>query len=106
MVAMQEIQELASRIAAEFRPRRIILFGSHAYGRPSADADVDLLVVMPDGGNPLRTASEIARRIPAPFALDLLVCDPGVLQWRIDQQDWFLREITSQGKVLYAAADG
>lgn len=106
MVAMQEIQEVANRIAAEFRPRRIILFGSHAYGCPSEDADVDLLVVMPDGGNPLRTASEIGRRIEAPFALDLVVRDPEVLKWRIDQHDWFLREITEKGKVLYAAADG
>jgi predicted nucleotidyltransferase len=35
------------QIAAQFDPERIILFGSHAYGTPNADSDVDLLVVMP-----------------------------------------------------------
>ena len=34
-------------IAERFHPEKIILFGSHAYGTPHADSDVDLLVIMP-----------------------------------------------------------
>ncbi len=41
-----EIHALAERIAAEFRPEKVILFGSHAYGTPSEDSDVDMLVIM------------------------------------------------------------
>ncbi len=47
MVAKREIRSLVSRIASEFRPERIILFGSYAYGKPNEDSDVDLLVLMP-----------------------------------------------------------
>ncbi len=47
MVRLQDIQRYCDAIAAVFKPQRIILFGSHAYGSPTADSDVDLLVVMP-----------------------------------------------------------
>src|SRR4051794_31061312 len=46
-VPLRAIRKLAREIAEKFRPERIILFGSHAYGTPHADSDVDLLVIMP-----------------------------------------------------------
>ena len=47
MVSMQEIRRYCDAIAAAFQPQRIILFGSYAYGKPTADSDVDVMVVMP-----------------------------------------------------------
>ena len=41
------IRRYARAIADEFHPEKIILFGSHAYGTPNEDSDVDLLVIMP-----------------------------------------------------------
>lgn len=32
-------------LVGQFRPDQIILFGSHAYGEPTSDSDVDLLIV-------------------------------------------------------------
>ena len=46
-VPMRVIRRFAREVAEHFRPDQIILFGSHAYGRPHADSDVDILVVMP-----------------------------------------------------------
>jgi predicted nucleotidyltransferase len=45
MIDKEDIVALAERIAREFAPERIILFGSYAYGTPTEDSDVDLLVV-------------------------------------------------------------
>ena len=42
----EAIQAVADRIAEEFDPDKIILFGSYAYGDPKPWSDVDLLVVM------------------------------------------------------------
>ena len=42
-----QIKNLCQQIVENFKPQKIILFGSHAYGKPNADSDVDLLVVMP-----------------------------------------------------------
>ena len=41
------IRRFAQDVVQRFQPDKIILFGSHAYGIPHADSDVDILVVMP-----------------------------------------------------------
>ena len=46
MVPRQENQATCDDIVREFTPLQVILFGSHAYGTPTEDSDVDLLVVM------------------------------------------------------------
>ena len=104
-IPMRVIRDYARRAAERFQPDRIILFGSYAYGTPHADSDVDLLVVMP-AYNEGSKASRIRMTISAPFPMDLIVRTPENLKWRIEEGDWFLREITSKGKVLYEKADG
>lgn len=42
------LDEMVRRLVAEFQPEQIILFGSHAWGEPDADSDVDLFVIVPD----------------------------------------------------------
>jgi predicted nucleotidyltransferase len=101
-VPMSAIQQFAHEVAERFSPERIILFGSHAYGTPHAGSDVDILVVMP-AKNELDQAAKISLAINPPFAVDLLVRTPHALRWRLDEGDWFLREITAKGKVLYEA---
>jgi predicted nucleotidyltransferase len=103
LVTQEQIQEYSDRIAAEFKPERIILFGSYAYGTPTANSDVDLLVVMPFEGHPARKALHILNTIDPPFAIDLLVHSPEELRQRLAWNDFFLREIVEQGRELYAA---
>jgi uncharacterized protein len=99
------IQELSQQIAAQFSPERIILFGSHAYGEPTADSDVDLLVVMPFEGQAFRKAAEILNQISPTFSVDLLVRTAEQLDERLELGDFFLREIVTRGKVLYESVD-
>jgi len=47
VVSMEQIEEFGRRIGEQFKPERVILFGSYAYGTPTPDSDVDLLVIMP-----------------------------------------------------------
>ena len=47
MVSRRAIKRFADEVARRFKPEKIILFGSYAYGQPTPDSDVDLLVVMP-----------------------------------------------------------
>lgn len=42
------LDEIRNRLLTEFKPTRIIIFGSHAWGKPDADSDVDILVIVPD----------------------------------------------------------
>jgi HEPN domain-containing protein/predicted nucleotidyltransferase len=103
-VPRSAIRRYAQQLARRFRPERVILFGSHAYGRPHQDSDVDLLVVMP-GRNDTYKAVDITLAIPGPFPVDLIVCTPKQMQWRLKEGDDFLREIVSRGEVLYDNAN-
>jgi predicted nucleotidyltransferase len=105
MTTMGDIQTFARTMADEFRPARIILFGSHARGEAGTDSDVDLLVVMAHRGHPTEKAIEIRTTLDCPFALDLLVRSPAEIRRRLRLDDWFIREIMEQGKVLYEADD-
>jgi predicted nucleotidyltransferase len=101
MVPFQQIKAYADEVGRRFHPQKIILFGSHAYGRPTADSDVDLLVIMPFNPRAGRKSLEIRQAIRAGFPLDLLVRHPKVLQRRLQRGDVFLEEITRKGRVLY-----
>ena len=103
MVSRTAIQALADEIARDFQPERIILFGSHAYGTPSEDSDVDLLVVTDCPAKPWKLATQIRRRVRPQFPLDLLVRSPEELRRRIAQCDPFFSEVEEQGTVLYEA---
>jgi predicted nucleotidyltransferase len=103
MVPIAQIREYARKIAEEFRPERIVLFGSHACGDASGDSDVDLLVVMPHEGKGWRRAAEITERLRPDFPIDLLVRSREELDRRLSMDEWFLREICEKGRVLYEA---
>ena len=105
MIGYDRISELAERIAREFHPQRIILFGSSATENAAEDSDVDLLIVMPTGGSGLRKAAEIMSKISPRIPVDLIVKDPEDLQRRLEANDFFLREVVEKGKILYESAD-
>jgi uncharacterized protein len=95
------IHSLAQRIAEKFHPQRIILFGSYAYGHPRPESDVDILVVMDTRLKLSEQALQIRQALNVLFGLDLIVYTPKDLAQRIAWGDSFLREITTQGLVLY-----
>lgn len=98
------IQDFADRIVQAFHPERIILFGSWAYGSPDASSDIDLLVVMPFKGNGTHKALEIIRRINPRLPVDLIVRTPEDVHQRLAWNDFFLKEVTEKGKVLYESS--
>ena len=103
MITQSQIQSVADKIAEQFQPERIILFGSYAYGTPNEDSDVDLLVVMPFEGKSVRKSIEIEAEVHQGFPMDLIAITPASLQSRLDSEDYFLREVVESGRVLYEA---
>ena len=101
-ITQRQIAAAARHIAEKFDPEKIILFGSYAYGKPTSDSDVDLLVVMQRQLPFPKQEAEIYKSFrPYPFAMDILVETPARLQQRVKQGDPFLKQITEQGKILY-----
>lgn len=96
-----ELPRAVERVANALHPEKIILFGSYAYGKPTYNSDVDLLVIW-DTDAPRKerhwaVAQHLIRRV---FALDLLVRTSTEIQNGLENGDFFLHEIVTQGKVL------
>jgi uncharacterized protein len=106
MIDYETIRAFALRLAREFAPERIILFGSHAAGTPRTDSDVDLFVIMPFEGRPVRQSVEILRRLDPPFTVDLIVRTPEDVRRRLQQNDFFVQDVVGRGTVLYEADRG
>jgi predicted nucleotidyltransferase len=101
MIERKKIKAFVGEVAQQFHPRRVVLFGSYAYGRPNADSDVDLLVIMPHKGHSAIQAAEIRKRIHAGFPVDLIVRSPREIRRRLAMDDFFITEILERGKTLY-----
>ncbi len=105
MDVQAHIKNLCKEIVDRFRPDKVILFGSYAYGVPTPDSDIDLLVVMPFDGRVHEQAVKIRRDLNSTLPIDLLVRTPEQVRERVEMEDFFMREIVDQGKVLYEADD-
>ncbi|MGN6367534.1 MAG: nucleotidyltransferase domain-containing protein [Phycisphaerae bacterium] len=103
MVSRADIQAFADQVVTRFKPTAVILFGSYAYGRPHADSDVDLMVIMPHRGSSARAAARIRLALPRSFPLDLLVRTPTEFRRRVHQGDPFLGEVKAKGITLHEA---
>lgn len=104
MVSRHAIRRFADEVARKFKPKQVILFGSYAYGKPTPDSDVDLLVVMPYDRRKGRMSLRILQALDYHFPLDLLVRTPAEIRQRQRWGDCFIEEVLTKGKVLYEAA--
>lgn len=101
----EQIRAVAGQIVRQFYPRKVILFGSFAYGHPTEDSDVDLLVILDRERVTLHDVATISQAIDHPFPLDIIVQSSA--RWEADLREGasFAREISEKGKVLYEARD-
>jgi len=104
MINWIDIQHYCDEIAREFKPRRILVFRSYAYGRPTNDSDVDVMVVMPySKKRRTRPSLAIRQRIAAGFPVDILVREPAEIARRLRSGDSFIIDVITRGKVMYEA---
>jgi predicted nucleotidyltransferase len=96
------LQEITSSVVENFDPEKVILFGSHAAGTARPDSDIDLLVIMEAEGSPIQRAVAVKRVCRPRFvAMDLLVKTPEEVTAQLQQGNFFLRQILTEGRVLY-----
>jgi uncharacterized protein len=103
MIQRREIKKWCERVASEFRPAQIIVFGSYANGTPREDSDVDVLVVMPlaRGHRHVEQAAAIRERVPAPFPMDVIVRSPQQIARRLALGDGFIASVLRDGQTMY-----
>lgn len=104
-VDARTIVQLVRHVARRFNPEKIILFGSYAYGAPTEDSDVDLLIVMGHHGPGNRVATRIRLDLDVTFPMDLLVRSAAELRKEVSQHNWFIVEVLERGIVLHDRAN-
>jgi len=97
------LEEITRRLVAELAPEQIILFGSHAWGTPDEDSDIDLLVIVPHSDDkPAQRAAcayRSLRGLAAPAEI-LVKTRAEVERFRFVHAS-LESEILERGKVLY-----
>lgn len=102
----ETLPEAIRRLVEGLKPEKIILFGSYAYGAPTVDSDVDLLIVVEtDLPRRERVVQASLLLYPRPFPVDILVKTPQEIDEGLRKGDWFLQEILTKGTVLYERSD-
>ena len=103
--AKRLIEDVVERVRRDYRPRRIVLFGSYANGRPGPDSDIDLLIVKETEARPIDRRVEVARIAADPgrtIPVEAIVLTPAEVEARLAAGDQFVAEILSSGETLYA----
>ena len=99
----QTLKEITQRLVAEFAPERIILFGSHAWGQPGENSDIDLLVVVPESDLPpprrAARAYRCLREVPVP--LDILIRTREEVERTRHVPASLIHEVLERGRILY-----
>ncbi len=99
------ISEITKRVVESVQPLRIVLFGSAARGDMGPDSDLDLLIVMPDGGDRLATARRLHRALRGlGCAKDIVVVLESDIELHGDNPCLVIHTALTEGLEVYRAA--
>ena len=98
------ISDIVEKIVSEYKPQRIILFGSYAYGTPSEESDLDIFIIKDTDSPPPDRWMEV-RKILRPLnrfiPISPLIYTTCEIEERRKVRDFFIEDILEKGKVLY-----
>jgi len=100
------IQRMLQKLIAEYAPQKVVLFGSHAYGVPGPDSDIDLLIIKETAERFIDrwvTVQRILTGTHRALPIETLVLTPQEIKNRLAIGDQFIAEIMAKGEILYAA---
>jgi len=101
------IEDILQKIVAGYSPQKVILFGSHAYGQPDENSDIDLLIIKETKKRPIERWMEVKRLVRdrnRTVSISPLVYTPRELEERLVIKDFFIEEVLEKGKVLYGSS--
>ncbi len=102
MVDTEVIRNAVGKLAVEFDPERIILFGSQARGDADSHSDVDLLVITPLRGNRRAMMVAMDRTLRGSgFARDIIILTPDEFERDKEIPGTVARPAWKEGVTLY-----
>jgi predicted nucleotidyltransferase len=99
---VREIDNIKNQLIEKYRPEKIILFGSAAWGSGDEVNDLDFFIVKKDipyyGSDRI---TELYRLMDTHTAVDYIVYKPEEVEKWLSLGDPFLKNIFAEGKLLY-----
>lgn len=98
------IEGAVRRIVADYAPDRVILFGSHAYGEPDEESDIDLLIIKETDEPPMQRWMHLKRLLrdrTRKVSIAPLVYTRREIEERLRIRDFFIRDVLEKGIVVY-----
>lgn len=103
MIDQADIERVGKEIGEAAKAERVILFGSYASGRMTADSDVDFLVVAESELPRHKRSRELYRLIRSHrFPMDIIVYTPDEVQRGSRTPVSFVSQVLREGRTVYA----
>lgn len=103
MLTPELLDQITKRLVAAMKPEQIILFGSYAYGEPTEDSDVDLLVIVSESDEPryrrARAGYRALRGMGVPK--DILVMTRSEVEHKATVASSLVSQALREGKVIF-----
>lgn len=98
---IEHIKLIANKIKEIFKPTKIILFGSYAYGQPIERSDIDFFIIMNTNKRFPKQAAEIRLYLDETtgvgFPMDIIVRTPEFVEERLREGDFFIKTLLEKG---------
>ncbi len=102
-VEVSLLNEIIKRVAETVHPEKIILFGSHAWGHPTEDSDLDLFVIVPPSDLPayrrVRDVYKALRGLKIP--VDIVMQTSTDVEQKKNVATSLVKKVLEEGEVLY-----
>jgi predicted nucleotidyltransferase len=98
------ISKAVNDAAEKIKPKKVILFGSYAYGKPARDSDVDLLFIKNTSLSKMERYRLVNEHLEHFMPMDILIKTPAEINKRLRMGDPFYKEIIRKGRILYDAS--
>lgn len=96
-----ELNRCLALLAEQYRPQKVLLFGSLASGETGEWSDLDLVIIKETEKRFLDRTKEVMQLLRPRIGVDILVYTPAEYE-RLSRERAFVRdEIAGKGKVLY-----
>ena len=97
------LEQATKRIVDAIHPKTILLFGSHVWGRPTEDSDVDLLIIVEDSDQPAyRRAREVYKSLRGlPLPVEVIVRTRDEVDQAARVATSLERRVLAEGRVLH-----
>ena len=102
----QMLARIVNKLRDEYRPEKVILFGSYSQGIADSGSDMDILIIKDTPARFIDRWTEVRRILSdssRTMGLDTIVLTPSEVSERLAGGDEFLSEIFHKGRLLYAA---